>query len=122
MFNKALLIGNLCKDPELRYTPQGTAVCNLRLASNYVYKTKGGAEDKEEILYITAIVWAKRAENCAAQLKKGSHVFVEGRLVLRSWEAEGVKKSVIEIQVDTIQFLDRAKEGTSPDDQNNGET
>lgn len=112
MLNKVLLIANLCKDPELKYTPSGTAVCNLRLASNRIFKTKAG-EDREEVLFITATVWAKRAENCAEYLKKGSHVFIEGRLSTRSWESDGKKNSVIEIQIEGIQFLDRAKEGTS---------
>ena len=117
MLNKTLVIGNLTKDPELRYTPQGTAVCSLRLASSTTYKAKSG-EDREDKLFITAVVWAKRAENCAEYLKKGSHIFVEGRLVTRSWEdKEGQKKSVIEMQVENIQFLNRAKEGTSPETQ-----
>lgn len=113
MLNKALLVANLCKDPEVKYTSSGTAVCNLRLASNYRFKTKGG-EDKEQVLFITATVWSKRAENCAEYLKKGSHVFVEGRLTSRSWDGpDGKKNSVIEMSVENIQFLDRTREGTS---------
>jgi single-strand DNA-binding protein len=66
------------------------------------------------VLYITATVWSKRAENCAEYLKKGSHIFVEGRLVTRSWDgSDGKKNFVIEMQIENIQFLDRAKEGTS---------
>lgn len=113
MLNKVILIANLTKDPELKYTPQGTAVCNLRLASNHIIKMKSG-QDKEEKLFITATVWAKRAENCAEYLKKGSHIFVEGRLVTRSWDgSDGKKNFVIEMQIENIQFLDRTKEGTS---------
>jgi single-strand DNA-binding protein len=113
MLNKVILIANLTKDPELKYTPQGTAVCNLRLASNHTFKTKSG-EDKEQVLYITATVWSKRAENCAEYLKKGSHIFVEGRLVTRSWDGlDGKKNSVVEMQIENIQFLNRVKEGTS---------
>jgi single-strand DNA-binding protein len=116
MLNKTLIIGNLTKDPELKYTPQGTAVCNLRIASNHIIKRKDG-QDKEEVLFITATVWSKRAENCAEYLKKGSHVFVEGRLQTRPWDGpEGKKISVIELHVENIQFLDRAKEGTSPEE------
>ncbi len=118
MFNKVLLIGNLTKDLELRYTPQGTAVCNLRLASNRRWKDKGGGS-KEEVLFITVIVWGKRAENCAEYLKKGSHIFVEGRLQSRSWEKDGVKQYTIEVVAENIQFLDRAKEGTSPEETEN---
>lgn len=116
MLNKILLIANLTKDPELRYTPQGTAVCNLRLASSHAYKGKDN-EAREEKLFITGTLWAKRAENCAQYLKKGSSVFVEGRLVTRSWEQDGQKRSVIEMQIENIQFLDRAKEGTSPEEE-----
>lgn len=113
MLNKAIIIGNLCKDPELRYTPQGTAVCNLRLACNRVWKDKSG-EKKEEVCFITAVVWSKRAENCSQYLKKGSPVLIEGRLQSRSWDKDGVKQYTIEILAENIQFLDRTKEGTSP--------
>jgi single-strand DNA-binding protein len=116
MFNRTLIVGNLAKDPELRFTPQDTAVCNLRIASNHIIKKKDG-QDKEEVLFITATVWAKRAENCAKYLKKGSHVFVEGRLVTRSWEQDEQKRSVIELHVEDIQFLDRVKEGTSSEEE-----
>lgn len=112
MFNKTLITGTLVKDPELRSIPQGTSVCNLRIASNH-YSTKKNGESKEEVLFITAVIWAKRAENCAKYLKKGSLIFVEGRLSTRSWEQDNQKRSAIELQVEDIQFLDRAKEGTS---------
>ena len=118
MLNKTLIIGNLTRDPELKYTPQGTAVCNLRLASNHTFKTKSG-EDKEQVLYITAIVWSKRAENCAEYLKKGSHIFVEGRLQSRSWEKDGVKQYTIEIVAENIQYLDRSQPGTSIEEKTN---
>lgn len=116
MLNKVILIANLCKDPEVRYTPQGTAVCNLRLASNRVWKTKAG-EKKEEVCFITAIVWDKRAENVGQYLKKGSPVLVDGRLQSRSWEKDGVKQYAIEIVAENIQYLDRTKEGTTPETQ-----
>jgi len=112
MLNKILIIGNLTKDPELRYTPQGTAVCNLRLASNHKYKS--GEELKEETCFITVVVWGKRAENCNQYLKKGSPVFIEGRLQSRSWEnAQGVKQYATEIVAEDVQFINRTKEGTS---------
>jgi len=114
MLNKVIIIGNLCKDPELRYTPQGMAVCNLRLACNRVWKDRSG-EKKEEVCFITAVVWSKRAENCNQYLKKGSPILIEGRLQSRSWEnAQGVKQYTIEILAENMQFLDRTKEGTSP--------
>jgi len=104
-FNRVLLMGNLTKDPELRYTPQGTAVANLRMAINRKFKSKTG-ELKEEVCFITAVVWNKQAETCNQYLHKGSPLFVEGRLQSRSWEdASGQKKSVIEVRAERVQFL-----------------
>lgn len=104
-FNKVLLIGNLTKDPELRYTPQGVAVVNLRLAVNRRFKDKN-QELKEETCFITAVVWNKQAESCNQYLHKGSPVFVEGRLQSRSWEDNaGQKRNVIEVRAERIQFL-----------------
>jgi len=103
--NKVLLIGNLTRDPELRYTPSGVAVTNLRLAVNRRYKDKTG-ELKEETCFITATVWDKQAEACNQYLQKGRPVFVEGRLQSRSWENnEGQKRSVIEVRAERVQFL-----------------
>ncbi|MDD5691675.1 MAG: single-stranded DNA-binding protein [Candidatus Omnitrophica bacterium] len=104
-YNKVLLMGNLTKDPELRYTPQGTAVANLRLAVNRKYRTKE-QELKEEVCFITAVVWNKQAETCNQYLHKGSAVFVEGRLQSRSWEDNtGAKRSVIEVRAERVQFM-----------------
>ncbi len=104
-FNKVLLIGNLTKDVELRYTPQGTAVANLRLAVNRKFKDKN-QELKEEVCFITAVVWDKQAETCNQYLHKGSPIFVEGRLQSRSWEDNtGQKRNVIEVRAERIQFL-----------------
>ena len=104
-YNKVLLMGNLTKDPELRYTPQGTAVVNLRLAVNRKYRNKD-QELKEEVCFITAVVWNKQAETCNQYLHKGSGVFVEGRLQSRSWEDNaGAKRSVIEVRAERVQFM-----------------
>lgn len=103
--NKVLLMGNLTKDPELRYTPQGTAVLNLRLAVNRKYRNKN-QELKEETCFITVVVWNKQAETCNQYLHKGSSVFIEGSLQSRSWEdASGQKRSVIEVRSERVQFL-----------------
>ncbi|MBI4708193.1 MAG: single-stranded DNA-binding protein [Candidatus Omnitrophica bacterium] len=103
--NKVLLMGNLTKDPELRYTPQGTAVANLRMAVNRKYRDKN-QELKEEVCFITAVVWNKQAETCNQYLHKGSSVFVEGRLQFRSWEdTAGQKRSVIEVRAERVQFM-----------------
>ena len=104
-YNKVLLMGNLTKDPELRYTPQGTAVVNLRLAVNRRFKNKN-QEAKEEVCFITAVAWDKQAETCNQYLHKGSPIFVEGRLQSRSWEDNaGQKRNVIEVRAERVQFL-----------------
>ena len=104
-FNKVLLMGNLTKDPEMRYTPQGTAVVNLRLAVNRRFRNKN-QELKEETCFITAVVWDRQAETCNQYLHKGSPVFVEGRLQSRSWEDNsGQKRNVIEVRAERVQFL-----------------
>ncbi|MCX5704607.1 MAG: single-stranded DNA-binding protein [Candidatus Omnitrophica bacterium] len=106
--NKVLLMGNLTKDPELRYTPQGMAVVNLRLAVNRKYRTKT-QEMKEEVCFITVVVWNKQAEACNQYLHKGSPIFVEGMLQSRSWDdASGQKRSVIDVRADRVQFMGQA--------------
>ena len=102
--NRVLLIGNLTKDPELRYTPGGTPVANLRLAVNSSFKDQAG-QRKEETCFVTIVVWSKQAEACNQYLKKGRSIFVEGRLMYRSWEAEGKTRSTIEVKADRVQFL-----------------
>jgi single-strand DNA-binding protein len=107
-FNKVLLIGNLTKDPELRYTPAGTAVVNLRLAVNSKFRDRN-QEIKEETCFVTAVVWDKQAESCNQYLHKGSPVFIEGKLQSRSWEDNsGQKRNVIEVRADRVQFLGAA--------------
>lgn len=103
-FNRVLLIGNLTKDPELRYIPSGTAVANLRLAVNSTFRDQSG-QRKEETCFVTVVVWARQAETCTQYLKKGRAVFVEGRLVYRSWEVEGKTRSTMEVRADRVQFL-----------------
>src|SRR5258705_10574274 len=85
--NKVLLIGNLTRPPELRYTPSGTAVADLRMAVNRNYTTQSG-EKREEACFLTVVVWGKQAESCGEYLDKGSGVFVEGRLQKRDWEGK----------------------------------
>ncbi|MBI3011108.1 MAG: single-stranded DNA-binding protein [Candidatus Omnitrophica bacterium] len=102
--NRVLLIGNLTKDPELRYTPSGTPVANLRLAVNSMFKDQAG-QRKEETCFVTIVVWSRQAEICNQYLKKGRSVFIEGRLIYRSWEAEGKTRSTMEVRADRVQFL-----------------
>ncbi len=104
-FNKVLLIGNLTKDPELRYTPQGVAVVNLRMAVNRKFKDKN-QEWKDEVCFITVVAWDKQAETCNQYLHKGSPLFIEGRLQSRSWEDNsGQKRNVVEVRAERVQFL-----------------
>ena len=105
--NRVLLIGNLTRDPELRYIPSGQAVATFTLAVNRTYMANTG-EKKEEATFIRVVVWAKRAEVCHEYLRKGSPVFVEGRLQSRSWDApDGTKRSTIEVVAQNVQFLSR---------------
>jgi single-strand DNA-binding protein len=111
--NRVLLMGNLTRDPELRYIPSGSAVANLRMAINRTYKSQTG-ETKEEVTYIGVVVWGKQAENCSEYLAKGSPIFVEGRLQSRQWETEdGQKRSVVEVVADRVQFLARKKDSAA---------
>ena len=109
MYNKVILIGNLTKDPELRYTPQGTPVTSFRLAVNYRYKqsASGGDDMKQETLFIDNVIFGKQAESCSKYLNKGSSVLVEGRLQERRWESDGQQKSKFEIVAQSVKFLSR---------------
>ncbi|OED34316.1 single-stranded DNA-binding protein [PVC group bacterium (ex Bugula neritina AB1)] len=105
--NKVLLLGNLTRDPELRYIPSGSAVANLGIAVNRSYTTQSG-EKKEEVCYVRVVAWSKLAEICGEYLTKGSPILVEGRLQSRSWETEdGQKRTSLEIVADNIQFVGR---------------
>ncbi len=112
--NKVLLIGNLTRDPELRYVPSGSAVASFTLAMNRVYKLQTG-EKKEEVSFVKVIVWGRMAEVCGEYLSKGSPVFVEGRLQSRSWDGpDGQKRSAMEVIAVNIQFL-KGQQGPSKD-------
>lgn len=103
--NKVFLIGNLTRDPELRYTPGGTPVANLGLAVNRRFKDSSG-ELKEEVCFLTVTVWDKQAEACCQYLHKGRPIFVEGVLQSRTWETnDGQKRSAIDVRAERVQFL-----------------
>lgn len=108
--NKVFLIGNLTKDPELRYTPNGVAVVNLRIAVNRRFRDRASGELKEETCFLTVTAWDKQAEACNQYLKKGSPIFAEGTLQSRSWEANGQKRSTIEVRAERVQFLGSSKD------------
>src|SRR5688572_5970876 len=102
--NRVLLIGNLTRDPELKYTPQGTAVCDFAIALNEKFKAKDGSW-QEKVHYIDIAAWGRTAEVCGEYLKKGRPVFVEGRLSQDRWEQDGQKRSKIRVTADRVQFL-----------------
>lgn len=106
MFNKIILVGNLTRDPEVRYTPQGTSVCNFGIAVNRRYKQ--GDEVKKETTFINVVVFGKQADTCGQYLNKGSAVLVDGRLQERRWETEeGQKRSKYEVVAQTVRFLSK---------------
>lgn len=105
--NKVMLIGNLTRDPEMRYTPQGTAVCTFGLATNRQWTTESG-EKKEDAEFHNLVAWNKLAEICAQLLKKGRKVFVEGRLSTRSWQGQdGTQKQRTEVVITDMVILDK---------------
>lgn len=104
--NKAQLIGNLTRDPELRYTPQGTAVCSFGLATNRGWTTDNG-EKKEEAEFHKIVAWNKLGELCSQLLSKGRKVYVEGRLSTKSWTGQdGAQRTTTEIVIDDMIILD----------------
>jgi single-strand DNA-binding protein len=105
-FNKVILVGNLTRDPEIRYTPKGSAVCDLGLAVNRVYSTESG-EKREEVTFIDVVLWARLAEIAGEYLKKGRPVLIEGRLQLDSWDDKqsGQKRSKLRVIGETMQLL-----------------
>lgn len=105
--NKVMLIGNLTRDPEVRYTPKGSAVCDMAIAVNRRYLTESG-ERQEEVTYLDIVLWGKQAELAGQFLAKGRSVFIEGRLQMDTWEdkATGQKRSKIKIVAENMQFLD----------------
>ena len=117
MVNKVILIGTLTRDPEMRYTPQGTSVCTFGFAVSRKYKA--GDEMKEEVCFINIVTFGKQADTCGKYLNKGSSALIEGRLVESRWETpEGQKRSRHEVNAQTVRFLSRKTEapgGAMPD-------
>ena len=114
--NKVFLMGNLTRDPELRYVPSGTAFANFTVAVNRPYKDATG-EKKEEVSFIRVAVWGKMAEVCGEYLTKGRPVLVEGRLKTRTWETpEGQKRSAMDVVATSVQFLGSRGDRTQSQD------
>lgn len=110
--NSVVLVGNLTRDPELRHTPSGTAVCSLRLAVNTRRKDPASGQWTEKPNYFDITVWGQQGENCAQYLAKGRRVGIQGRLEWREWEAQdGGKRQAVEVIADTVQFLDGRADG-----------
>jgi len=107
MVNKVILVGNLGKDPEVRYTSGGQAVANLRIATSRSWTDKQSGQRKEETEWHDVEVWGKQAEQCGEFLAKGRQVYVEGRLKTDSWDdkASGQKRSRVKVVADTVRFL-----------------
>ncbi|MEM7147741.1 MAG: single-stranded DNA-binding protein [Verrucomicrobiota bacterium] len=105
--NKVMLIGNLTRDPEVRYTPKGTAVTDIGLAVNRVFSASDGGEKREETTFVDVTLWGRQAEIAGQYLQKGRPVFIEGRLQLDSWEDKntGQKRSKLRVVGENMQFL-----------------
>ncbi len=122
--NKVQLIGNLTRDPELRYTPQGTAVCTIGMATNRTWVTESG-EKREETEFHRIVAWNKLAELCSQLLFKGRRVYVEGRLQTRQWTGQdGQPRQATEIVIEDMLVLDNKRQdgGEAPMDQPTEET
>lgn len=111
-FNKVILIGNLTRDPELRYTPKGTAVAKIGLAINRVWRDEAG-NNKEEVTFVDVDAWGKQAETISQYLKKGRPILVEGRLKLDQWDDKQTnqKRSRLGVVLEGFQFLDSGGAG-----------
>ena len=113
-FNKVILLGNLTRDPEVRYTPKGSAVCDLGLAVNRNYTLDNG-EKREEVTFVDVVLWGRLAEIAGEYLKKGRPVFIEGRLQMDSWDDKqtGQKRTKLRVVGETMQLLGSRPGGAS---------
>lgn len=118
-YNKVILLGNLTRDPELRYTPKGVAIAKIGLAVNRSWRDATTGELKEEVTFVDIDAFGKQAETLGQYMKKGSPLFVEGRLRLDTWEDKQTnqKRSKLGVILEGFQFLDsqRTREGGNPD-------
>jgi single-strand DNA-binding protein len=118
-FNKVILAGNLTRDPELRYTPKGTAVAAITLAVNRTWKSETG-ESKEEVSFVDVDVWGRQAEVIAQYMRKGRPLLVEGRLKQDTWEDKNThqKQSKLKVVLESFSFIDsnRSEGGAPPSD------
>jgi len=111
MFNKVVLVGRMCNDPELKYTPGGVAVANFRVAVDRPFSNQQGERETD---FVDTVAWRQNAEFAANYLTKGRLVLVEGRLQVRSWTTpEGQRRRAMEVVADAVRALDRPKEGAA---------
>jgi len=116
-FNKVILLGNLTRDPEVRYTPKGSAVTDLGIAVNRQYTLENG-EKREEVTFVDVTFWGRTAEVAGEYLKKGRPIFIEGRLQLDTWDDKqsGQKRSKLKVVGETMQMLGGPRSGGAPTD------
>ena len=113
--NRVVLVGNLTRDPELRHTPSGMAVCKLRVAVNTRQKDQATGQWGDKPNYFDVTVWGNQGESCAQFLSKGRPVAIDGRLDWREWDAQdGTKRQAVEIIADNVQFLGSREGGEQP--------
>lgn len=116
--NKVMLIGNLTRDPEVRYTPKGSAVADIAIAVNRTYLNESSNEKVQETTYIDVVAWSHLAELAGKYLHKGRAVFIEGRLQMDTWvdKATDQKRTKLRVVADNLQFLDSKRDGAGGDD------
>lgn len=121
-FNKIIIVGNLGRDPELRYTPQGTAVCNISVATSEKRKDKTG-ELQDITTWFRVTLWGKQGENASKYLQKGNPVYVEGRLRVEEWtDRDGNNRHTLEVHGTDLQFISSGRTGEEYHDQSSGQT
>jgi single-strand DNA-binding protein len=119
VFNKAILVGRLCNDPELRYTPSGVAVANFRLAVDRPFTNQQGERETD---FIDIVAWRQDAEFAANYLAKGRLILVDGRIQVRTWTAQdGQRRRSVEVVADRVRGLDRPREGAGPAEEGKAE-
>lgn len=118
--NKVFLLGNLTRVPELRYTPNGVAVCEFGLATNRKYVANN--QEKEEVCFVNIVVWGKQGESCQRYLEKGSTAMIEGRLQFDQWDDRetGKKRSTLRVVAERVQFIGGRRDGGSQAPQQDG--
>jgi single-strand DNA-binding protein len=118
--NKVIIVGNVGQDPETRYMPNGTAVTNITIATSESWKDKNTGEQQERTEWHRCTAYARLAEIIAEYVKKGSKLYIEGKLQTRSWEQDGVKRYATEIIIGELQMLDSRRGGDDRDDRQSG--